>query len=307
MRPLALLAFLLLAAFAEATGAEVPGACGLVGHTALPTTRVGLFVAVDSTLDGVPARLVVDTGSQPTVLSAAAARRAGVALDLQRVVRATGIGGTATYPTARIGRLLLGTIPVEPAVVTVLPAVPVADGNVGMDILGGGDLDIDLPEGRITLHRGRLCPGAGPPWAAGATELRTEARLSPLLPPNARPRQLMLVMSLDGMPALAMLDSGAGRTFVARSFAARLGITDAALASRPALRLAGLSPQAAVGRAWLFREARIGTERLDAPLMVVADLHDQGFDVLLGMDYLATHRVWLSYGTRRIFVAPPKR
>ncbi len=27
--------------------------------------------------------------------------------------------------------------------------------------------------------------------------------------------------------------------------------------------------------------------------------------VLLGMDYLANHRVWLSYGTRRIFVARP--
>jgi hypothetical protein len=25
--------------------------------------------------------------------------------------------------------------------------------------------------------------------------------------------------------------------------------------------------------------------------------------VLLGMDYLAMHRVWLSYGARRIFVA----
>ena len=39
--------------------------------------------------------------------------------------------------------------------------------------------------------------------------------------------------------------------------------------------------------------------------MVVADLHGAEFDVLLGMDYLALHRVWLSYGARRIFVANP--
>jgi len=34
-------------------------------------------------------------------------------------------------------------------------------------------------------------------------------------------------------------------------------------------------------------------------------LHDIGFDVLLGMDYLVMHRVWLSYGARRVFVAHP--
>ena len=305
MRCLVALALLLLAACAEATGAEAPGACGLVGQSVLPISRVGPFVSVDSRVDGTPARLMVDSGAQATVLSAAAARRAGAVLDLHRVVRATGIGGTATYPTARIGRLLLGNIPVEPAVVAVMPTVPVVDGNIGMDILGDVDLDFNLPAGRITLHRGWLCPGTGPPWATGATELRTQARQSRLLPPTARPLQLLLVMALDGVPALAMVDSGAGRTLVSRSFVARLGVTDAALAARPPLRLSGLSPLGAEGRWWQFHEARIGTERLNAPVMVVADLHDQGFDLLLGMDYLATHRVWLSYGTRRIFVAPP--
>ena len=92
---------------------------------------------------------------------------------------------------------------------------------------------------------------------------------------------------------------------MSRSFAARLGVTDAVLATSQPLRLPGLSPQAGMGRMWQFHEARIGTERLASPLMVVADLHDQGFDVLLGMDYLSGHRVWLSYGARRIFVAPP--
>ena len=185
-----------------------------------------------------------------------------------------------------------------------MPAVPVADGNVGMDILGDVDLDIDMPAGRITLYRGRLCPGAGPPWDAQATELHTAARLPQLQPRLARPRQLLLLMELDGVPALALLDTGSGRSVVARAFAARLGVTDADLAARPVLRLAGLSPEAGKGRAWQFREARIGAERIDAPTMVVTDLHDPGFDVLLGMDYLATHRVWLSYGARRIFVAP---
>ena len=239
------------------------------------------------------------------MLSVAAAQRGGVALDMQRTVRSTGIGGTATYPTGRIGRLLLGTIPVEPAVVTIMPSVPLADGNVGMDILSDVDLDIDMPAGRLTLYRGRLCPGAAPPWDVPATELRTEARMPRQAPATARPLQLLLMMELDGMPARALLDTGAGHTVVARSFAERLGVTDTALASGPALHLAGLSPKSGEGRPWRFREARIGEERFPAPFMVVADLHTSSFDVLLGMDYLARHRVWLSYRARRIFVANP--
>ena len=128
--------------------------------------------------------------------------------------------------------------------------------------------------------------------------------MPPQLPATARPRQLLAAILLDGMAALAQIDTGAGTSFVARAFAARLGVTDAQLASGPPVRLAGLSPDGATGRLWQFREARIGTERLNAPVMVVADLHNQGFDVLLGMDFLTVHRVWMSYGARRIFVAP---
>lgn len=305
MRIFALLSLLLLAACATPTGAQTPAFCGLVGRTELPSTRLGLFAAVESTVDGAKALLVVDTGAARTVLSAETARRAGAVLDLQRVVRSTGIGGTAVYPTARINRLLLGRVPVLPAMVTIMPEVPVADGNIGMDILGEVELDLDMWAGRITLYQGRLCPGAGPPWPRGATELQTAVPMSPLLPPAARPRLLLVAITLDGVPALAQLDSGAGRSFVARSFAARLGVTDAALAASPPLRLTGLSPQDGLGRLWRFREAKVGAERLRAPEMVVTDLHDQGFDVLLGMDYLGSHRVWMSYATRRVFVSPP--
>ncbi len=303
MRPIIILALLFLAGCADVPP-PAPVACGFAGSSTLPLAQVGPFAAVDATVDGMPSRLVVDTGAGNTVLSAAAARRAGVSPDLQRLVRTTGIGGAATYPTGRIGRLKLGDFPVEPAVVLIMPAVPVADGNLGMDILGDADLDIDMPDGRVTLHYGRLCPRASPPWNVPATELRTAARLTPLpQPAGARPRQLLLLMELDGVPALALLDTGSGRSVVAHTFAARLGVTDAALASRPSLRLAGLSPQAGKGRPWQFHEARIGTERIEQPTMVVTELPDPGYDVLLGMDYLATHRVWLSYGARRIFVA----
>jgi hypothetical protein len=227
-----------------------------------------------------------------------------VALDPRVTVRATGISGTATYATGRITGMMLGDIPVAPAVLTIMPKVPLADGNLGMDILGDVDLDIDLPDARITLHRGLLCPGAEPPWDARVTEeIATRARMPRTLPGTARPGQLLLAMEINGVPALAILDTGAGHSAVSRAFAARLGVTDAALANAPPLRLRGLSPGVAVGHNWRFADARIGSEHLVTPQFVVTDLNDAGLDVLLGMDYLALHRVWLSYRARRIFVA----
>jgi predicted aspartyl protease len=299
------LALLLLLAACAGLPAAPPAACGFVGQTPLPFAPIGPFAAVPSSADGTPIRLVVDTGAAETVLSAGAAERARVALDTRHIVRATGIGGTASYAVGHVGLLQLGAIPVTPAVVTIMPTVPVADGNLGMDILGDVDLDLDFPARRITLYRGRLCPGATPPWNAAAVELATTALMPRTATPGVRPRQLLLAMELDGTPALAMLDTGAARSVVARPFARRLGVSDAALAAGPAVPLTGLSPDAALGRFWRFREAGIGTERISGPLMLVADLPGARYDVLLGMDYLAGHRVWLSYGARRIFLAQP--
>jgi hypothetical protein len=221
------------------------------------------------------------------------------------MVRSTGIGGTAVFPTGQIDRMMLGGVQVVRPEVTLIPTVPLTDGNVGMDILGDIDLDIDMPDGRITLHRGQLCPGEGPPWNADAVEVPTVARMGRDMPATARPRVLLVRMELDGVPALALLDTGAGRTVVSKAFAAKLGIGDAQLDQGPRLRLVGLSLDQGEGRTWQFREARLGGAVYRAPTMIVADLHDADFDMVVGMDFLARHRVWISYGARRIFVAQP--
>jgi hypothetical protein len=39
-------------------------------------------------------------------------------------------------------------------------------------------------------------------------------------------------------------------------------------------------------------------------VLVVAPLGMQDTDVILGADFLESHRVWLSYQARRVFLAP---
>jgi predicted aspartyl protease len=284
------------------TGEAPPPPCGLTARTNLPVQPAGPFAAVPSVVNEAPALLVVDTGAGNSVLSEAAAARSGVATDLRRMVRIAGIGGSDTFPTGRVDNLLLGGLPVRSAVMTVMPAVPLLDGNIGMDILGDVELDIDLAEHQVTLYRGRLCPGALPPWDRPAAELVTHVTMPRLLPDTARPRFMVVEMELNGTTALAMLDTGSASSVVSKAFAARLGVDDAALAQAHPVRLTGLSLETAQGWAWRFNEARIGQDHFTGPRMLVADLHDAAFDVLLGMDYLSRHRVWISYRSHRAFV-----
>jgi predicted aspartyl protease len=305
LRALALLLASLLSACAELAGVpERP--CGLTASVILPMERVGPFGAVPSSFNGIPAVMLFDTGAGNTVISEAAARRTGVAADPQRMMRATGIGGAGTYPTGQVGSMVLGGVPVRRPLVTIMPAVPIGDGNVGMDILGDADLDIDMPSGRIVLHRGHLCPGEMPPWDVPATELEAVPRMSRHLPAGARPMQLMVAMELEGQRALAVLDTGAARTVVSHRFAERLGIGAEKLAAQPGVTMRGLSQETGRGHLWRFRSARVGADEISAPAAVVADLHDLGFDVLLGMDYLLQRRVWISFGARRVLVAHPR-
>jgi predicted aspartyl protease len=299
MRPFSLLVFLLLAACADAGAAN----CGFVGRSTLPISHARQFPTVPATIDGLPTTLVVDTGAMQTVVSTATAERAHVVPDPRLTAVVTGIGGTASYRVGNARLMKLGDIPVSPATVTIMPQVPLADGNLGMDILGDVDLDIDLPNSAITLYRGLLCPGAKPPWGVAATELATDAVMSRRLPASARPRRLRVAIELDGKPALAVLDTGSGYSLATRAFAAKLGIGAGALATAPRVPMTGLSPDDAEGRAWWFRRLRIGAEQVNRPMMVVVNLENADFDVLLGMDYLAGHRIWMSYGARRVFVA----
>jgi predicted aspartyl protease len=280
-----------------------PPVCGFSSRSELLLPATERFPTLPTRIDGTPAWLVIDTGSVETVLSFATAARAHLTPDFAHPVRATGIGGAGTYPTARVSRLLLGTVPVRPGRVILMPQVPVADGNVGMDILGRVDLDLDLPARRIVFWRGQLCAGTGPPWQVAASEVPTVAVTAPGQAGGARPRHLLLRVRIDGHEALALLDTGAGHSLVRQAFVARLGVSAQALAASPEVRLAGLSADAARGRLWRFRSLTVGAVVVRGPTMLVAHLPGAPFDVLLGIDFLATHRVWLSYGARRVFVA----
>ena len=276
--------------------AGAPGACRLEKATDLPVRLVGTVPVLDVLINGQRAALVLDTGSNATVLTRRAAQRLGVAA-LPDTVTVGGAGGQSAVGVARLDRLGIGAV--ERTGVRVLlgdaPAPPL-DGVLGIDVLVEYELELDLRRGRAALYRARPYPTARPPWEGEVTQL----------PVVQRPRagHLFVSLTLDGEPLLGMLDSGASRTTLSTQSAEDARLTRRRLATLPAGRGQAVNPGGVVVRmAPLPRAAGSAATWWSGRCWGSWIFRRMSGNLLVGADYLGSRRVWFSFLLGRVFVA----
>ncbi len=169
------------------------------------------------------------------------------------------------------------------------------DGLLGADMLVEYDLELDFPHGRARLYAPAACADPLLPWPAGYGRVAAHKSLH---------RHLFFPARLDGGEVTAFIDTGARISVLAAAAARRLGVSRAALAGDPPLALRGVAG-AATGRLHRFgREAVAGIVWTPTPIAVLKLRLDDA-DLILGVDFLETHRAWLSYAAGAVFVAPP--
>jgi predicted aspartyl protease len=107
---------------------------------------------VDAWLNGVPLRLVLDTGADRTLISPSAMARAGFDVAGGTPVRIRGVTGDAVAPLVSVARLDVAGTRVGPVAV-VVHAVPGhgADGLLGRDVLDAFTLTVDAASQRAIL------------------------------------------------------------------------------------------------------------------------------------------------------------
>ncbi len=285
---------LLLALLVPACAAGPGGSCALQQVADLPLEVAFNVPLVTADINGRPASLVLDTGSDTTVLNRAAAERLGVSWDGRAPVTLGGAGGKARAFATTVPILSLGeaTIPKVRVLVAQTPAPPI-DGVLGTNVLIGFELDLDVPNRRLVLYRARPCPAALPPWTAPFTRLPVQQQGS---------GHLFVPGELDGQPVRGMLDTGASNTTVGLASARDAGVTEAALRTDPVRRTQSFSEGGLIVRQRRFRTLRIGNDVLEQPMLQVANLPPYAGDLIIGGDYLATRRVWLSLVIGQVFV-----
>jgi clan AA aspartic protease (TIGR02281 family) len=123
----------------------------------LPLERSDRGLYVSATIDGRPARLLVDTGASTTVVSRQLALALGSrALDAGRDVGVRTAGGVVRGELHRIRNLRIGGLELPALDVLVLEHLPAdSDGLLGMDVLGR------LPSGLLPATLLGRPPGSG--------------------------------------------------------------------------------------------------------------------------------------------------
>ncbi|MDP9096944.1 MAG: retroviral-like aspartic protease family protein, partial [Pseudomonadota bacterium] len=274
-----------------------PHNCTLQRRASVPVTMVGLPM-VPATINGRPARLILDTGAESSIINGAAAKRLGVTskYDFARSMRGIGEAvqtgdarldsmtlGSATlnFPRVLVGRIALNLGGVEP------------DGLLGASLLADFDLDIDLPNRRLELYERMDCPSFTPPWSGRFTTLETTRSLSshPFFP-----------IGLNGRTISASVDTGAQRTVLSAAGAKRAGIGAGTRLPGTEVRAQGAAGETLPAEMHVL-QLRVGDISGRMPVMVTPLALPNDIDALLGADFLQTHRIWLSYGSRRLFVA----
>ena len=273
--------------------------CGVRPRLVIPIEMRGPLPLMQATIKGQPATFVLDTGAVAVALTQPALRRLGLGIDPRAVNTVTGVGGTSQTVAGRLEGFRIGDLEVPDHRVLLLPpgsalSAGGIDGLFGVSVLSVFEVELDLPRRRATLYAGRLCPDTlAPPWAANALVMDASR--------SERGRFVVPVV-LDGKVLNALVDTGAGSSFVTRDAAAGIGVTPEMLARDPQLAVSGAGPANASMAAHRFGAVVIAGERFEGPVFHVGERVERGIDMILGADYLAGRRVWLSYARRRVFV-----
>jgi predicted aspartyl protease len=259
---------------------------------------------VDVQLDGKPATLMLDSGSNATLLTRAAEDRLKLPMEYSKVERIDGVGGSSFgHPVHAdifsVGELKLSdrTLPVGGFEIVGRGGIT-PDGFLGTDVIGGYDIDLDLPGQRVTLYRARDCPNGAPPWSFPSTRLAA--------PPTAPGLGYAFISAIvNGHPLLGFLDSGADVTTIDRTAALSIGISEGELDQDRAVAMSGAVPFRAASRVHRFASLRIGDDQYNGLRLVVTALPVNTASMLVGMDYLHTHRIWISLQSRVVYISHP--
>jgi predicted aspartyl protease len=289
----------LLVGCAPAIPGSTPQVCSIVKAAEVPLRIERGFVVAPATIEDSAVTLLIDTGSEGSLVTPGAVARLHLQRDSHNRTTIRGIGGSISTQNARLQSFGIGGMVMMDQSTAVGPVGPASgaalqvSGLLGADWLSDFDVDFDLPRRVMTLYRVQGCTGDYVPWQGPMTSI----------PARLYGRGLLVLPStLDGQPVAALLDSGADASVVAEAVAARAGADAAAMAHDPVGHGIGVDGNPQDLHRHRFGDLQVGAEHFHDVTIAVSELHNTPADMLLGIDWLRSHRLWIAYAARRVFV-----
>ena len=285
---------LALAGALSGCSAVPESACRLDKVAELPVKMILNVPVVTVEINGHPAQMLIDTGSDATLLRRSAAPALGV-VPGAATTALHGPSGEEAAGVARIGSLALGPerLTNVKALVADAPAPPL-DGLLGIDVLVDYELDLDIPNHRVAFYRARSCPTALPDFPGRIIRLPTMQQ------PGSG--HIYVSMAVDGQPLRGLLDSGASTSTLSLQSAEDTGLSRRRFAQLPHGQASTVNQGGLAIRQDRFRSLQVGQDTMANPSLTIADIPPFAGDVLVGEDYIGTRRMWFSFRLGRVFV-----
>ena len=258
------------------------------------------LVIVDVTVNGAPARALLDSGAQSSVVDRTLAERLALPVSAMTPVLAYGVSGGPQLGRSATLDVHAGALRLSGmrAAVLDLASIAAASGRpfgliLGQDLLRTVIADVDFPVGRVSFHDPVRY---AVPEGAVASPARTSGR------------ELLVPITVESTPFDVVLDTGAsGALALSADSAQALGLLDGReTASAPSITFGGVSQNQVVRVRTL---GFAGVEHPDVRVHIYAPAKSAYVPPgLLGVEILEGYRTILDLGGGRLHLiaAPPR-
>jgi len=292
-----------LALLAVGPAAAAASDCKLIRIEEWPVRMERNLPIIDGEINGNKVAILIDTGSQRSFVTRSAVAR--------MMLTRTNVGTTG-LESVRLEELRIGPAKRKDWNVLISPeqdfGAQVVSLILGYDFFAAVDFEFDLANRVVRLFRARDC--AGSPLAYWTDAKPVEAQV-------LGNGEILVSVAVNGRPMLAVLDSGASVSALTMAESVRLGVN----ARTDGVVTAGCS--IGVGRPALdywsapFQSFAIGNEVIRNPTLRIADFTRETIvnqvggrqasrfaeqpQMILGMDFLRAHRVFVSNSQRKMY------
>ncbi len=311
-----LLAASVVLGMASAIG--IPGveasSCQLVKVEEWPVRLQRNQLLVEGAINGKSVSVMLDTGAQRTLIFRATAVRLGVSLSATND-RMFGVGGETKVDLAWVDEFRVGQAVQKD--LRILVAGEHDSGNdigvlLGEDFFQRFDVEFDLAHNAVRLFQPKDCDGVSLAyWArTGASEVEIEAL-------DANRPEIIFVVQINGESLKAKLDSGAALSVLDKVDAERVGVTPETPGVVAGGHGSGLGKNTVDTWIGPFRSFTIGNETIRDTQIRFSDMYKDvtyrftgsavshkiqvWHSMLLGADFLRSHRVLVAHSQHKIF------